>query len=259
MVMHTFAFYKGKTTTTEEEIDVVPDDVLTRTATTRFMIPAGLTKLYWGFAGTNYLGEARLYTPSLETRKYKLRIIPRNIAGYDPSSDYGYIFRPVPPISFVATEELSFYASVTDVTTTRHVVGIFTLGPDTLPPVPSGEPIWVKCTGSTTLTTWRWTSVKLTPEVQLEAGTYALVNAIGISANAIAIRFIIPGLVWRPGFPAIRASDEFSGLSLWRRIKDQVIETDYGRFSHLGLPEVQFLSAAADTSEVVYMKVIKVA
>lgn len=258
MVVHTFAFYKAKNTTAEEEIDVVPDDVLTRTATTRFMIPAGLTKLYWGFAGASYLGEARLYTPSLETKKYRLRIIPRNTTGHDPSTDYGYIFRPDPPINFVATEELSFYASVTDASATRHVVGVFTLGPDTLPPVPGGEPIWIKCIGSTTLTPWKWTSVKLIPEVQLEAGTYALLNAIGISPGAIAIRFIIPGLVWRPGFPAVKASDEYTGLSLWRHLKDQIIETEYGRFSHLGLPEVQFLSAGADSWQVVYLKVVKV-
>ncbi|MEM0506806.1 MAG: hypothetical protein QXW58_06090 [Thermosphaera sp.] len=258
MVVHTFAFYKAKNTTTEEEIDVVPDDVLTRTAATRFMIPAGLTKLYWGFAGANTLGEARLYTPSLETRKYRLRIIPKNTTGPEPSSDYGYIFKPDPPINFVATEELSFYASITDATTARHLVGVFTLGPDALPGIPTGEPIWIKCTGSTTLTAYRWTSVKLTPEVQLEAGTYALINAIGISPGAIAIRFIIPGLVWRPGFPSVRASDEHSGLSLWRRLKDQIIETEYGRFSHLGLPEVQFLSSGADTWQVVYLKVVKV-
>ncbi|MEM0506650.1 MAG: hypothetical protein QXW58_05295 [Thermosphaera sp.] len=258
MVMHTFAFYKAKTTTTEEEIDVVPDDVLTRTAATRFMIPAGLTKLYWGFAGASNLGEARLYTPSLETKKYRLRIIPRNVTGLDPSADYGYTFKSDPPINFVATEELSFYASVTDASTTRHVIGIFTLGPDALPGIPAGEPIWIRCTGSTTLTAYRWTSVKLTPEVQLEAGTYALLNAIGISLGAIAIRFIIPGLVWRPGFPGVNASNEYTGLALWRRLKDQIIETEYGRFSHLGLPEVQFLSSTSDTWQVVYLKVVKV-
>lgn len=258
MVLHTFAFYKAKNTTTEEEIDVVPDDVLTRTAATRFMIPAGLTKLYWGFAGAINLGEARLYTPSLETKKYKLRIIPRNIGTNLPSTDYGYIFKPDPPVSFVATEELSFYASVTDVAATRNVVGVFTLGPDTLPEKPVGEPIWIKCTGSTTLSPFRWTSVKLTPEVQLEAGTYALVNAIGISATAIAIRFIIPGLVWRPGFPGVSSADEYSGLAAWRRIKDQIIETEYGRFTHLGLPEVQFLSSGTDTWQTVYLKVVKV-
>ncbi|MEM2376820.1 MAG: hypothetical protein QXZ10_04325 [Sulfolobales archaeon] len=259
MVVHTFAYYKSKNTTAEEEIDVVPDDVLTRTAATRFMIPPGMTKLYWGFAGGYYLGEARLYTPSLETRKYKLRIIPKNVENVNISYDYGYVFKPSPPVSFVATEELSYYASITNATAARDVVGVFTIGPDALPPVPPGEPIWVKCTGTTTLVPFRWTSVKLTPEVQLEAGTYALLNAIAISPGAIAVRFIIPGLVWRPGFPAVAAANEYAGLALYRNLKDQVIETEYGRFSHLAIPEAQFLSSSADTSEVVYLKIVKVA
>lgn len=259
MVLHTFGFYKLKNTTTEEEIDVIPDDILTRTSTTRFMIPPGLTKLYWGFAGAGSLGEARLYAPSLETKKYRLRIIPRNIYSVLISGDYGYVFKPNPPVSFAATEEISFYASLTDATTSKTVVGVFTLGPDTLPPLPRGEPFWIRCVGSTTLTAYRWTSVKLTPEVQLEAGTYALISAIGISAGAIAIRFIIPGLVWRPGFPAVAANTEYEGVSVARRIINDLIETEYGRFSHLSIPEVQFLSATADTSEVVYMKLVKVA
>lgn len=259
MVLHTFAFYKYKNTTTEEEIDVVADDILTRTSTTRFMIPAGLNKLYWGFAGASYLGEARLYAPSLETRKYRLRIIPRNTSSDKIIGDYNYVFRPDPPITFTPTEEISFYASITDATSPRNVVGVFTLGPETLPALPRGEPIWVRCTGSTTLSAFKWTSVKLTPEVQLEAGVYALVSAIGISANAIAIRFIIPGLVWRPGFPAVAAVSEYEGVALARRIISSIIETEYGRFGHLSIPEVQFLSASGDTSQIVYMKLVKVA
>lgn len=258
MVVHTFAFYKRKTTAVEEEIDVVPDDVLTRTAVTRFMIPPGLTKLLWGFSGGSTLGESRLYTPSLETKKYRLRVIPRNRTSVYPSEDFGYIFIPKPSIGFTATEELSFYASVEDVSTPKDVVGVFTLAPDALPSIPDGDPIIIRAVGSTTLTPFRWTSVKLTPEVQLEAGTYALVSAIGISGGAIAVRFIIPGLVWRPGFPAVSAPNEFEGVSRARYILNEIIETEYGRFSHLSVPEVQFLSSSADTFQVVYMKIVKV-
>ncbi|MEM3961639.1 MAG: hypothetical protein QXQ36_07225 [Sulfolobales archaeon] len=258
MVVHTFGFYKRKTTVVEEEIDVIPDDVLTRTAVTRFMIPPGLTKLLWGFAGGSTLGESRLYTPSLETKKHRLRVIPRNRNSVYPSEDYNYIFIPKPSASFTATEELSFYASVEDATTPKDVVGVFTLSPDALPPIPAGEPVIIRAVGSTTLTPFRWTSVKLTPEVQLEAGTYALISAVGISAGAIAVRFIIPGLVWRPGFPAVSASSEYEGVARARHILDSIIETEYGRFSHLSIPEVQFLSASADATQVVYMKIIKV-
>ena len=259
MVLHVFAYRKSKTTTTEEEIDVVSDDVLTRTAGTRFMVPAGLTKIYWGFASGAYLGEARLYTPSLETRKYRARIIPRNINDNNPVSSFDLIYLPTPPLSLMATEELSFLATVTDATAARNIIGVFALGPDTLPPKPAGEPIWVRATGSTTLTANTWTTVKITPEVQLEAGTYALINAICYSAGAVACRFIIPGLVWRPGFLAVQGTNEYAGLTKAYWILKYMPEIEYGRFSHLAVPEVQFLSTSADTSEVVYLKVVKVA
>jgi len=223
------------------------------------MIPAGLTKIYFGFVGGPYLGDARLYTPSLETRKYRARIIPRNISDNFPISKPGLIYKPSPPLSLMATEELSFLATVTDASSARNIVGVFALGPDALPPIPAGEPIWVRATGSTTLTAWRWTSVKITPEVQLEAGTYALVNAICYSANAIACRFIIPGLVWRPGVLAIKGSSEYDALQYTSLITKELPEYEMGRFSHLAIPEVQFLSASADSSEVVYLKVVKVA
>lgn len=258
MVVHTFAYSKSKNTTTEEEIDVVVDDVLTRTATTRFMVPAGLTKLYWGYASGSYLGDARLLSPSLETRKYRLRIFPRNVTNNNPVNAYGLTFNPSPPISFVATEELSFLCTVTDASSARRIIGVFTLGPDALPPAPAGEPIWIRCVGSTTLTANAWTTVKLTPEVQLEAGVYSLINAVGYSANAVAIRFIIPGLVWRPGFLAVQGTSEHSALERANWILNFMPECDYGRFSHLAIPEVQFLSTAGDTSQVVYMKVVKV-
>lgn len=259
MVMHTFGYYKSKNTTAEEEIDVIVDDVLTRTAQTRFMIPANLTKIVWGFAGGAYLGDARLLTPSLETKKYRLRIIPRNTTSDKPDTQTNLIFAPSPPVSLTATEELSFLATVTDTTSARDIVGIFTLAPDTLPPTPAGEPIWVRCTGNTTLSAYKWTTVKITPEVQLEAGTYALLKAIGYSANAIAVRFIIPGLVWRPGFPAVSGANEHTALSKADYVLEKIPETDYGRFTHLAIPEVQFLASSADSSEVVYMKLVKVA
>lgn len=257
MVVHTFAYYSNVSPGAYTELNVVQDDVLTRTAATRFMVPAAQNRIIWGFVlGTN-LQDIYLSTPSLITKKYFARIIPRIPNQLKLPLDGNYLYVPTPPLALTATEELSVLAK-TGGTSASPVYTVLTFSPETLPPPPGGEPIMVRATGSTTLVANQWSTVKLTPDIQLEAGTYALLGAIGISANAIAIRFIIPGMVWRPGFPALAgaedavvafANDYFAGLP----------STEYGRFSHLALPEVQFLSTSADSAEVVYLKIVKVA
>lgn len=259
MALHTFAYYMKKGTTAEEEITVVKDDVLTRTTDTRFLVPAGLHTLYWGFAVGNYLGEARLFSPSLETKKYKARIIPRVVDSDLLPLTGNYLYLPKPALKFADMEEISFFASVTDVTAARNVLGVFSLGFDTLPAAPAGEPILVRCVGTTTLTPYQWTSVKITPEVQLEAGTYSVVGMIAYSANALAARLIIPGQVWRPGVPALSGASEYAAMKHVNELFAGLPQFEFGKFSHIALPEVQFLSAAADTSEVVYLKLIKAA
>ncbi len=65
-------------------------------------------------------------------------------------------------------------------------------------------------------------------------------------------------MVWRPGFLAVSGSSEYVALQKVRRIMESMLDTEYGRFSHLAFPEVQFLASSGDTSQVVYLKVVKV-
>jgi len=257
MPLHLFGYYENQAAGTTKEITVIPDDVLTRTGDTRFMVPVGLHNIYFGFVGGQSLGDAYIFTPSLETKKFRCRIIPRKVGGVTLDKDDPELYVPSPPLRLVDTEELSFIAQNTDTTSARPVVGIFALGIDTLPPAPAGEPILVRCVGTTTLTPYKWTTVKVTPEVQLEAGTYALVGFIPISAGCIAARVIIPGQVWRPGVPGI-AGSEPSALDFAHGLYDKLPTYEMGRFAHISIPEFQFLSSSADTSEVVYMKLVKV-
>jgi len=258
MPLHTFAFYESIAANTTKEVNTVQDDVLTRTATTRFMVPVGLKNLYWGFVGGVNLGDAYVSAPSLITRKFTLRIIPKKIGDTVIDKDNAEIWLPPRPVTLKETEEVSLIAQNTSTSAASATVGVLSLGVDALPPVPSGDIILVKATGSTTLTAYTWTSVKVTPEVQLEAGTYALVKFIPISAGCIAARVIIPGQVWRPGMPGI-AGTEPSALDFEYDLLSAIPMFEMGRFSHLAIPEFQFLSKSADTSEVVYMYLVKVA
>jgi len=170
---------------------------------------------------------------------------------------YVPICKPTTPVALTPTEEISVYAIQTGAAAER-VYTLALLGSPTIEPAPAGDIRVVRCTSATTLTANEWTSCKLTPDVALEAGTYALVGMVPISANAIAARAIITGQVYRPGVPALAGAEadvkvhskewfEFFGGYL------------FGTFTHLTIPEIQFLSSAADTSEVVYLYIIKTA
>jgi hypothetical protein len=258
MPVHVFAFYENVAANTTKEITIVRDDVLTRTGDTRFMVPVGLHNLLWGFVAGVKLGDAYVKTASLETRRYVCRPFPKRIGDTVVTPDAPEIWLPDPPIKLTDTEEIALVAQNTDTSSAQATVGVFALALDTLPAVPAGEPFILRCTGSTTLTAYQWTSVKLTPEVTLPVGTYAVVDFLPISAGCIAARLLVPGQVWRPGVLGV-AGSEPTALDHCALFGKLLPKYEMGRFPHNAIPEVQFLSKSADTSEVVYLKLVKVA
>jgi hypothetical protein len=258
MPLHVFGFYKQlPANASPQEIDVIQDDVLTRTATTRFMIPPGLKRLYWVYGAQVKAGEMYIQTPSLISKKFYLRVIPRRIGDTAPDKTSINIMIPKHPIDLAETEEISIIASNSDTSSVSDNIALLALGVDALPSVPAGERRIIKATGTTTIIPYRWTSVKLTPEVQLEAGEYALVRLLGICNGCIGVRAIIPGQVWRPGSICISGVDP-SDLNFTREYLDLLPEYDMGHFTHLAIPEVQFLAKTGAASETVYMEIVKV-
>jgi len=250
-MIHTCAFYGSVPANTEHEIDVIPDDVLTRTANTRFMVPADYARIASAVTYTDTNGPAPLvYTPSLEVRRLKKRIIPINAIN-DDGKTVNYDRKPV---TLVPTEEISVIVKNTSTSASRPCYVFLNLG--TFEPVEAEDVIIVKASGSTTLVANQWTSVKIVPEIQLEAGSYQLLGFIPISANCIYARVLITGQVARPGYPGIKASDDYD-------LKIEEFEERYpfqncGVFPHTAIPEFQFLASSADSSEIVYMFLRKV-
>ena len=119
----------------------------------------------------------------------------------------------------------------------------------------------MRCRSSTTLTAREWTSCKITPDVSLEVGTYTLVGMLANSATAIAARAIISGQVWRPGVPAL-AGDERVVKNCDPLYLSGVQRYAMGSFTHLTIPEIQFLANAADSgtdAQRVYLYLVKTA
>jgi len=217
------------------------------------MVPSEVPVVHWMSALSTNLTSGRIKTPSLEVRRTVPYVIPHvHNANRFPANFR--VCKPATPIALVPTEEISFYA---ETAANVRAYGLVCLGPTTLPAVPAGDYRIVRCTGTTTLVANEWTSVKLTPDVALEAGDYALVGLNAISANAIAARAIITGVTYRPGVPAL-AGTEREVLNHSPDYLREVQLYDMGRFTHITLPEIQFLSSAADTSQVVYLHLIKV-
>jgi hypothetical protein len=242
-------------TDTLTEVSVVKDDVLTQSGTARFYVPADVNNVVWKAALSTSLTKAYIKTPSLEVRRTVPYIIPQVSDAVSFPLNIFAVDKPLSPISLVPTEELSLYAQTA---ANVRAYGLVSLGPATLPAAPTGDIRVVRCEGNTTLTANQWTSVPITPDVSLEAGTYALVGFIPISTGCIAARAIITGQVWRPGVPGLAGSE-----SAVKKLEPAYIRElqNYlmGTFSHINIPVIQFLSSSSDTSEVVYLYLIKTA
>lgn len=147
-------------------------------------------------------------------------------------------------------EALNFRASVS---ASGRAWGLAWLSDGPLAPV-TGEVFTVKCTSATTLVANAWTNGALTFAQTLPRGRYAVVGMRALSAGLVAARLVFPGYAWRPGCVGYSAENntedpDFRGgrIGVW------------GEFDHDVPPTVDFLSTSADTSEVVYLDLIKIA
>jgi hypothetical protein len=255
MATHLCAYTGVLPTNTLSELNVVKDDVLTQSGNTRFYIPPDRNNVIAAAALSTNLTTAYLKSPSLEVRRTRPYVIPSVVDSISFPLDRFCVHKPSRPISLSPTEELSFMAQTG---ANVRVYGLVWLGPATLPPAPAGDIRVVRCTGNTTLVPNEWTSVPLTPDVSLEVGTYALVGFLPISAGCIAARAIITGQVNRPGVPGV-AGTESAALKLEPSYLTEIQGYLMGTFTHINLPVIQFLSSSADTSEVVYLYLVKTA
>jgi len=253
MPAHLIAFSSVVPTDTLQELTALKDDVLTRTSDNRYLVPGEINNVHYAAALSTALSDAYLFAPSFEVKRTRPRIIPSEVSQLKFDLGNPKVCEFKPPLALVPTEELSFYGKAS---ANVRVVGLALLGSTALEAPPSGEVRVVRCTSNTTLTPFEWTTCKLTPDISLEAGTYALVGFKAISDNAIAARVIVRGQLYRPGVPAL-AGREPAVWAHGKRYDELCKLMNFGTFGHLDIPEIQFLSSAADDTEVVYLYLVK--
>jgi hypothetical protein len=197
-----------------------------------------------------------LFAASAERKRNILRVLPTN-NGVLPNTASPRISLVHSGYEFDETEDISFRVSYPDVATAERVVGILSLKGGRDESIPDGEIRLVRCVGSTTLTAHKWSLVTVVPDVQLDAGNYALINFIPYSANCIAARVIVQGQPFRGGVLGLSGASESAALQYSTEFRNYFTDYNYGIFTHKAIPQFEFLSSAADTSQVVYMKVVK--
>lgn len=125
---------------------------------------------------------------------------------------------------------------------------------DGAPTPVSGQPVFTaRATGSTTLTAGAWTSVNITLDENLPPGNYQVVGLRAQSAGLVAARIVFrTGAQWRPGVLGCDADTDldmpharYGGLGV------------LGEFPFTQLPAVECLSVSADTSETVYLDLVR--
>jgi hypothetical protein len=203
----------------------------------------------WAYVQGANLTRARIDAPSL--RAFTPPRLPYFRRGATPGNE--------PPINDFAhlglilrgAEEIAVQTSNDLNTGTQNHYAVLCVGP-TLSPPSRGPDFWVRATGTTTLVANQWTNVPLTLESQLPAGNYRIVRFIARSATGVAARVITPGSIWRHGVICINAE----GQQQHRHFVDGRYG-DYGTFSTVALPSVEFLATTADTAQEVYFGLVR--
>lgn len=258
MARHLLAYTSNVGNVTDVELNVVEDSVITRSGPTRYVVPAGLNIIDYVTALAPNLIRSRIFTASAERNRTQLFIIPHFRSGNTLSSSGQKVSTYLRGVSLDPTEDISIKVTDNIATGTEDVYAFVQLSDGKASEIPNGPIRIVRCTSNTTLTAKKWSLVNITPDVQLEAGQYALVGFLPWSAGILAARVVLTGQVNRGGVIAPTTATEAAMLEVSEEYYAYLEPYNYGIFDHRSLPQFEFFSITADTSEVVYLKILKI-
>ncbi len=204
---------------------------------------------YAAFAGTTGV-QAQLQAPSLR-RVVNIDIAPVFKELAPTSHDQVHLF-PESPVPLVTNDGLEALMLADPAAAEQGSVVSF-LSDGAIAPV-QGEIFTIRATASITATIGAWTSGSLTFGQTLPSGRYQIVGARAEGTNLVAIRFVLLGNQgWRPGCIAVAAADDREhplfrrgGLGVW------------GEFDNFAVPALEVLASGANTSQTIYLDIIKV-
>jgi hypothetical protein len=289
MVFHLAGWSLSITTSSLSALNALTDQLLTIRQTTDIAVPP-LNKIIFAYGDGNFLQRLRIEAPSLVSNQVYAQIEPLDNAVASAGSPIPIADLTDYPYELAVGENLEAKV-ITGATAAQTTVlvglsdGIFpqdpriqpmvpntrswlSTPPGAFPPIPSllaaqgaiGRMSTARATGTATLTANAWTNVVLTFDQAFPAGDYAIVGMRARSASSLAARLVVKGLNWRPGCiaaaGATTAPTQLDGMPNLFRYGHLGV---WGYFNNATPPDVEFLSGAADTAEVVYLDVVKVA
>lgn len=257
--MHLIGWFESQDSATLVNVASLADTSITPEGTDGYQVPASTPELWAGAALGLNLTRARFSAPSLERRRSTTDLWPVADAAESFALTHPQVWMPKRAVPLDPGEVLTFQAAEDGAGAQPNYGLAFLKAPGELPPMPAGEIIQARATGTTTLTVDAWTTVDLTLEQELPAGRYAAVGFIPMGVSVIAARLVIPGQGNRPGMPGLIGAGEAISLNADFGPVEKLMYYNMGEFTNTALPQLEYLAAAADTAQTVYFQLVKVA
>lgn len=247
MPFHTVAWRLSLADVTATDVTPVADSIMT-VQNSHFLPQRDMFMLYASYQALGAT-RARFISPSLRQVTTPW-VRPTSVAIVQGVEAHVADYR-ANPLRVRGLEELQFEALQTS-GGAAVVVGIAGLADGMVTPMPAGDVYPMRGTATTILTAGAWTLATVTWQDTLPAGSYACVGFGYFGTTALAARLIFEEQVWRPGCigAGLVSSQQhpifrYGGLGVW------------GRFNSNRMPNVEFLANAADTTQEVYLYLVR--
>lgn len=245
-MFHLAAYTSSQIGAANQQMAALSDDVLF-IQNNNFLLQQDMSLLF-AAAMSVTINRVRLNSPTMRlvAPKYIRPHIAAVIPGSNPNVDFEYNA----PFILKGLEEITAEFTHGNAMAERGTVLIGVA--DRVTPVPAG-PVWpLRVTSTTAAVANAWTTIALTFETQLPAGTYSVIGSEMQSTNAIAHRYIFDNQYYRPGFLSLSA---LSGRNAFETYEYPFGE--WGRFRTTNLPRCQVLCNGADAAHEGYLFVVK--
>jgi hypothetical protein len=226
----------------------IPDDIFT--IQNGHFLPQYDLQFYGGYFGGSILSYVQLVTPT--TRQISIpRLVPIN-AAVVPVTNPNMVDLRLNPLRLRAVEEISLLNTLGTNAGNQPFINVLFVG-KSLDPIPQGDILTLHGTSTTAAVVNAWTSLAITYDNTLPAGTYAIIGAQVQSTNAIAHRFIFKDQWLRPGFLSVSSATNRLNWDYYRGAMGLL-----GTFTTTTYPTLQVLCASADATHDVTFSIIRV-
>lgn len=200
-MLHLVAFTASVDSAVLTPIAAIADQALTLSGND-VVVPDDISFLvgYYPFGVNNT--RTQIVTPSLR-RLFLEELIPIDRAALPPAEKHPSWLNE-DGIPLIADELLEIQAAEDGAGATRITVLLW-LADGPLSPIPATDVHTVRVTSATAAVANTWSSIPITFDQSLPAGSYALVNATLRSTNLQAFRFNFRGQAYRPGYIGTQA------------------------------------------------------